>query len=155
MTDPNLPTVIPVPVTTELPALRKKMKLELMGKMAFAKDTPIAEKLDRTNTLFALAEATQPKDVMEALLTAQMIAAHNMSMDLLRRANLPTQNIERRTSNMKHAAKFMQIYQEQIRALEKYRGRSARQMVVEQLRVESGGQAIVGVMQAPERTRHE
>jgi len=117
-----------------------------MGTLYFAKDTPIEDKFKKTNALLALAASMEPRDAMEAQMIAQMLGAHNIAMDLLERANRPGLMAEARAAQMKHAEKFMRIYSEQMRTLEKYRARDARRVVVEQVRVESGGQAIVGVV---------
>lgn len=85
-----------------------------------------------------------PRDELEAMLVAQMIAAHNIAMDCLRRAMLPEQTFEGREQNLKHGAKLMQLYEKQVAALDKRRGQGQQKITVEHVTVQAGGQAIVG-----------
>ena len=85
-----------------------------------------------------------PRSELEGMLAAQMIGAYNASMECLRRAMIPEQSFEGRDQNLKHAAKLMSIYERQLAALDKHRGKGQQRITVEHVTVEAGGQAIVG-----------
>jgi hypothetical protein len=52
-----------------------------------------------------------PSDAVEAMLAAQMIAAHEAAMECLRRSVLGDQTLEGRDLNLKHATKLMSLYE--------------------------------------------
>ena len=85
-----------------------------------------------------------PRDELEGMMAAQMVATHTGAMECLRRAMLPDQSFEGRDVNMKHAAKLMSLYTQQVAALDKHRGGGRQKITVEHVTVEAGGQAIVG-----------
>jgi hypothetical protein len=85
-----------------------------------------------------------PKDEIEGLLAAQMIAVHSASMECFRRAMIKEQGFEGRDSNLKHAAKLTRSYGALVDSLQKYRGKGQQKMTVEHVHVHYGGQAIVG-----------
>ena len=85
-----------------------------------------------------------PRNELEGMLAAQMISTHNAAMECLRRAMKEEQTFEGRDTNLKHAAKLMAIYERQLAALDKHRGKGRQKITVEHVTVEAGGQAIVG-----------
>ena len=85
-----------------------------------------------------------PRSELEGMLAAQMIATHNAAMECLRRAMKEGQGMESRDQNLKHAVKLMGIYERQLAALDKHRGKGQQKITVEHVTVEAGGQAIVG-----------
>ena len=89
-------------------------------------------------------ENIAPRSELEGMLAAQMISTHNAAMECLRRAMKEGQTFEGRDSNLKHAAKLMSIYERQLAALDKHRGKGRQKITVEHVTVEAGGQAIVG-----------
>ena len=89
-----------------------------------------------------------PRDEIEGMLTAQMVATHNTAMECLRRAMLREQTFEGRQENLKYAAKFLALYTRQIETLDKHRGKGQQKITVEHVNVHSGGQAIVGNVEA-------
>ena len=78
------------------------------------------------------------------MLAAQMISTHNAAMECLRRAMTEAQTFEGRDQNLKHAAKLLGLYERQLAALDKHRGKGQQKITVEHVTVEAGGQAIVG-----------
>ena len=78
------------------------------------------------------------------MLAVQMVGAHEAAMECLRRAMLGNQSPEGRDLNLKHAAKLMGIYERQVAALDKHRGRGQQNVTVKYVHVAEGGQAIVG-----------
>ena len=111
---------------------------------------------DRQNVemaIFEILDGISPESDIEGMLAAQMIGTHNAAMECLRRAMLPNQTIEGRDQNLKHAAKLLSIYAQQMGALDKHRGKGQQKMTVEYVNVESGGQAVVGNVKAGEPRR--
>ena len=85
-----------------------------------------------------------PTDAVEAMLAAQMIATHEAAMECLRRSVLGDQTLEGRDLNLKNATKLMSLYERQVAALDKHRGRGQQKVTVKYVHVSEGGQAIVG-----------
>lgn len=97
--------------------------------------------------ILTLAEL-KPRDAVEGMLAAQMIASHEAAMECTRRAMLPNQTFQGRDQNLKHAAKMMSLYERQLAALDKRRGGGRQKITVEHVTVQAGGQAIVGDVHA-------
>lgn len=98
-----------------------------------------------------------PRDSVEGLLAAQMLAVHEASMDCFRRANLPNQTFAGRDMALKYGAKLARTYATLLETLDRHRGKGQPQVVrVERVTVEAGGQAIVGVAQGGgDNSKHE
>lgn len=87
-----------------------------------------------------------PKDEVEGMLAAQMVAAHNAAMECYRRAMLPNQSFEGRQQNLAHAAKLSRTYVAQIEGLKRYRAKPEQKITVVHQHVQvNAGQAVVGV----------
>ena len=100
---------------------------------------------DASNFVLGFMDSMKPRDAAEALLFAQMAAVHQATMMMARRLthveNIPQQDAAERALN-----KLARTYSKQIDTLHRYR-KSGKQVVrVERVNVESGGQAIVGVV---------
>src|SRR5262245_34053060 len=95
-----------------------------------------------------------PKDEMEGMMAAQLLAAHNASMECYRRAMLPDQTLEGRRENLNQANKLSRTYALLLDALNRHRGKGQQKMTVEHVHVYSGGQAVVGVVEGPAGTDH-
>lgn len=105
---------------------------------------------------YASLQAIHPKNEMEAMLAAQMIAIHNAAMECFRRAMHSQQPMENRDINLKHATKLTKAYGSLLETLNKHRGKGHQKMTVEHVHVHNGGQAIVGqVSQSPPSTERE
>lgn len=76
-------------------------------------------------------------------------------MECLRRAMLPEQTVAGRDQNLKHATKLMSLYERQLAALDKRRGRGQQKVTVEHVHVAPGGQAIVGSVTTGGRSQAE
>ena len=96
-----------------------------------------------------------PRSELEGMLAAQMIGAYNASMECLKRAMNPNKTFEGRDQNLKHAAKLMSIYERQLAALDKHRGKGQQRITVEHVTVEAGGQAIVGNVRQDGGKQHQ
>jgi len=102
----------------------------------------------RTATLLALA-AIGPTDELEAMMAAQLLAAHNATMECYRRAMLPEQTFEGRSEALNQANKLSRTYAMLLEALNRHRGKGQQKVTVEHVTVHSGGQAVVGMIGAP------
>lgn len=91
-----------------------------------------------------------PRSELEGMLAGQMIATHNAAMECLRRAMIEGQSLESRDQNLKHAVRLMGLYERQLAALDKHRGKGRQKITVEHVNVHAGGQAIVGDVNASE-----
>src|SRR5262245_35269192 len=90
-----------------------------------------------------------PKDEMEAMMAAQLIAAHNAAMECYRRAMLGEQTFEGRRENLAQANKLSRTYATLLEALNKHRGKGQQKVTVEHVHVHAGGQAVVGTIEGP------
>jgi len=90
-----------------------------------------------------------PKDELEGMMAAQLFAAHSAVMECYRRAMLGEQTIEGRRENLSQANKLSRTYAVLLDALNHHRGKGQQKVTVEHVHVHSGGQAVVGVVEAP------
>jgi hypothetical protein len=88
-----------------------------------------------------------PKDEIEGMLAAQMIAAYNAAMECHRRAMIGEQTFEGRKENLTQANKLSRTYTTLLEALNRHRGKGQQKVTVEHVHVHSGGQAIVGAVE--------
>ena len=99
-------------------------------------------------TLVALA-GIGPKDELEGMMAAQLLAAHNTTMECYRRAMLEEQTVEGRRENLNQASKLSRTWATLLEALNKHRGKGQQKVTVEHVHVHSGGQAVVGNVERP------
>jgi hypothetical protein len=85
-----------------------------------------------------------PKDELEGMIAAQLIAAHNAAMECYRRAMIGEQTFEGRRENLAQANKLSRTYAALLEALNRHRGKGQQKVTVEHVHVHEGGQAIVG-----------
>ena len=85
---------------------------------------------------------------LEGMLTAHMVTVHTAVMEFFRRAMHEEQTLVGQTQNLNHAMKLMSMYMRQLEVLDKHRGKGQQKVTVEYVNVESGGQAIVGQVEA-------
>ena len=100
----------------------------------------------------------KPKDTIEAMLAAQMLAIHNAAMRNLTRADglLSSKiykEIELGSKAFNVANKLARTYTMQMEALQRYRGKGQQKMVIEHVNVNSGGQAIIGNVEANKKLK--
>jgi hypothetical protein len=96
--------------------------------------------------VLAALEGIAPRNEMEAMAAAQMIAAHNAAMECHRRAMLSEQTFEGRAENLSQANKLSRTYATLWEALNKARGKGKQKVMVKHVHVHAGGQAVVGVV---------
>jgi hypothetical protein len=88
-----------------------------------------------------------PRDELEGMLAAQMLACHNAAMECYRRAINHEQTIEQSNFNLTQANRLSRTYASLLEALNRHRGKGQQKMTVEHVHVHEGGQAIVGNVQ--------
>jgi hypothetical protein len=88
-----------------------------------------------------------PKDELEGMMAAQLIAAHNATMECYRRAMLTEQTLEGRREALNQANKLSRTYAMLVDALNKHRGKGQQKVTVEHVHVYAGGQAVVGTIE--------
>lgn len=101
--------------------------------------------IDAYNRSVALVQNMQPRDVFEAMLTTQMAAIHNTTMEHARRLHRAAtgEAVERYERTLNRLAR---TFTTQIEALKKYRSKGEQKVIVEHqhVHVHPGGQAVVG-----------
>src|SRR5580704_5348058 len=90
-------------------------------------------------TITALIEIG-PKDEIEGMIAAQLIAAHNATMECYRRAMIGEQTLEGRRDNLSQANKLSRTYAVLLDALNRYRGKM-RHGPMRQADIEQSGQS--------------
>ena len=89
-----------------------------------------------------------PRDEMEGMLAAQMVACHHAAMECYRRAMLENQTFEGRQMALNLAGKLSRTYTNMLEALNRKRGKRQQKVTVRHVHVNEGGQAIVGNVSA-------
>jgi hypothetical protein len=89
-----------------------------------------------------------PRDELEGMLAAQMVAAHNAAMECFRRSMISEQTFEGRKEALSQANKLSRTYTTLLEALNRHRGKGQQKVTVEHVHVHAGGQAIVGAVEA-------
>ena len=90
-----------------------------------------------------------PKDELEGMMAAQLIAAHNAAMECYRRAMIGEQTFEGHRENLTQANKLSRTYATLLEALNRHRGKGQQKVTVEHVHVHAGGQAVVGTVETP------
>jgi hypothetical protein len=99
-----------------------------------------------------------PKDEIEGMFAAQLLAAHNAAMESYRRAMLKDQSFEGRQENLNQGNRLSRSFAALVEALKRYRGKGHQKVTVEHVHVHSGGQAVVGLVEPahmPKRANSE
>jgi len=91
-----------------------------------------------------------PRDALEEMIAAQMIACHDAAMFCyqlaLNRSNL---HGSVRREHMNQAGKLSRTFAMLLDALTRHRGKGQQRIVVEHVNIHPGGQAMVGIVEAP------
>lgn len=90
-----------------------------------------------------------PRDELEGMMAAQLIAAHNAAMECYRRAMIGEQTFEGRRENLNQANKLSRTWATLLDALNKHRGKGQQKVTVEHVHVHAGGRAVVGTVERP------
>lgn len=104
-----------------------------------------AEERNRLGTAgLSAVVGSKPQDEIEAMLLAQMVAAHNAAMESFRRAMLPEQTVDGRSMNLGHAGKLSRTCVALVEGLTRYRGKGQQVVRVEHVNIAPGAQAVIG-----------
>lgn len=109
--------------------------------------SPRGRKVDEQTLNFALAvvQAIEPRDELEALLGAQMVAVHLASMSMARRLE-HVDTLEQQDSAAAALTKLTRTFGHQLEALRRYRGGAEQTVKVMHQHVNvTGAGAVVGV----------
>jgi hypothetical protein len=91
----------------------------------------------------------RPRDELEGMLAAHLLASHNAAMECYRRAMVPEQTFEGRSEALTQANKLSRTFTTLLEALNRHRGKGQQKVTVEHVHVHAGGQAVVGVVEPP------
>ena len=105
---------------------------------------------ERMNSVVGAMVGIDPKDELEGMLAAQLIASHSAGMDCYRRAKVEGQTFDGRREELSQANKLSRTYVTLLEALNRHRGKGQQKMTVEHVHVYEGGQAIVGNVEHPQ-----
>ena len=94
------------------------------------------------NFMLSIVKGIEPRDEVEAMLAAQMAAAHNATMIFARRLN--AQSLAQQDSAERAFNRVARTFAVQVEALKRYRSGGEQTVRVEHVTVNEGGQAIVG-----------
>lgn len=100
---------------------------------------------DQTNLSFmiSMVKSIGPRDSIEAMLVAQMVSVHVMAMRCAKHlAN--ADDIARHDSAARALGRLARTFPAQIEALNRYRSQGEPAITVQNVKVEDGGNAIVG-----------
>jgi hypothetical protein len=113
----------------------------------WVKNSSAEERDKQLSATVAALMGIAPKDELEGMMAAQLIAAHNAAMECYRRAMIGEQTFEGRRENLAQANKLSRTYATLLEALNRHRGKGQQKVTVEHVHVHSGGQAVVGVVE--------
>jgi hypothetical protein len=104
------------------------------------------QRVRQFNAAITALKGMKPGDELEGMLSAQLIAIHNATMECCRRAMLGNQTFEGRRESLNQANKLSRTYAALTEALDRHRGKGQQRITVEHVNVHAGGQAIVGAV---------
>jgi hypothetical protein len=100
------------------------------------------------NGALAAVHGIRANDEIEAMLAVQMVATHFAATRALRRLK-GSDTIPQQDNNGNLATKLLRTFAAQTEALQRYRGKGQQKVTVGHVHVHTGGQAVVGVVEAP------
>jgi hypothetical protein len=126
---------------------------EYIGSQALASIRPYIgdeEKPDKMRAVVAAGlTGIAPRDELEGMIAAQMIACHDTAMGCFRDALAANKTSRRFRDYLNQAGKLSRTFAMLLDALNRHRGKGMQKITVEHVHVHSGGQAVVGVVEAP------
>jgi hypothetical protein len=108
------------------------------------KDEGEESELLRSKSMLAAVTEVNPSDTTELMLATQMVAVHELAIEMPKRALIRDQSVESVDRNVNRITKLMRKYTTQMEALNRYRTKGQQKITVQHVKVENGGQAIVG-----------
>ncbi len=139
----NIPSLAEV-TGTEDPELALRLIHQIIGTLWLPAGLTDEERDERIADGIAALKGIKPRDEIEGMLAAQMIATHTAAMEYLRRAMISGQTTVGIDLYLKHATKLLSVFAKQLETLNRNRGKGQQKVTVEHVQVQSGGQAIVG-----------
>lgn len=115
----------------------------------WVKNSSAEERDNQWSATVAALTGIAPKDELEGMMAAQLVAAHNAAMECYRRAMIGEQSFEGRRENLNQANKLSRTYAALLEALNRHRGKGQQKVTVEHVHVHAGGQAVVGMVASP------
>jgi hypothetical protein len=110
----------------------------------------LSRRASQMNAALAAVAAMQPRDELEAMIAVQATAMHHVAMDCLARAMTPGATIDGRTLNLSQANKSSRTFAALVETLNRHRGKvTTQKVIVENVNVSAGGQAVVGAVSTP------
>lgn len=123
---------------------------ELLKQVLFTVPNFDTNKLDDSALcVMPILRGLAPKDTLEGLLAAQMVGVHQLTMSFLARAVFQGQTPEGIDANVNRASKLLRTFMAQMDTLDRHRGKITQPMVVGNVNIADGGQAIVGPVNHP------
>jgi len=116
-----------------------------LAQALWPKNSSHEEREQQLNAAVAALAGIAPKDELEGMMAAQLIAAHNACMNCYRRAVI-VDAVDRQDVYLAQANKLSRTYATLLEALNRHRGKGQQHVTVEHVHV-NGGQAIVGAIQ--------
>jgi hypothetical protein len=110
----------------------------------YTKGLSAEQKAEWYNSTLGALVGIGPKDELEGMMAAQLIASHSAAMECYRRAMAPDIAREIRSENLSQANKLSRTYSTLLEALNRHRGKGQQKVTVEHVHVHEGGQAVVG-----------
>jgi hypothetical protein len=121
---------------------------ELMNTIWVAPSTGTEERNALLVKAIDMFNSFEVEDGIEGMLAVQMIGTHHAIVECLRRAMIPAQTLAAEKVYLSQAERLMGLYTRHLAALDKHRGRGQQNITVRHVNVASGGQAIVGNVDA-------
>lgn len=88
---------------------------DVAGALALPPALDTAAREDRVCAAVSAMCAIAPRDPIEGMLAAQMVAVHSAALDCLRRAAEPVAADRARDADLRHAARLLHVFQRQMR----------------------------------------
>ena len=111
-------------------------------------DDPTAKKIISEGAV-DLYQGLEPKDGLQAAMSLLLVGVTNASLDCMSiAARVPPQEMECRELNLRYGLKGAEVAAKLAETLERVRGNAPSKVSVGKVNVESGGQAIVGNVEA-------
>jgi hypothetical protein len=92
----------------------------------------------------AILRSIGPRDDLEGVLAVQMAAVHNLAMEFMSQASRSDRSLEVVDANVNRANKLLRTFTALMEALNRHRGKVTQPMMVGNVNIADGGQAIVG-----------
>src|SRR3954463_11690696 len=92
----------------------------------------------QSKAILAALAGIGPKDELEGMMAAQLVAAHNAAMECYRRAMIGEQTFEGRQQSLSQANKLGRTFATLLEALNRHRGKGQQKVTVEHVHVHSG-----------------